>query len=214
MYSLFQNHAAYYHLFQIIIHCTNALLIFIIFRKYFKKHIAFVLSLLFLVHPIIESNATFISNSADTLYFFFGLLAFASSLYIKNLLKKTILTAIFVLCSLFFKESGVLFIILILKAEFLYRKKTFSVSFAYLSITLLFYLGFRYLMQGFTYYQSGINPIMRLSLEERLLNIPSIVLFYIRYLFIPYRIGANHNWVYTNITVEHFFFLLVLIVSF
>ena len=59
----------FFHIFQLGMHIINAILVFLIFRKYFKEIIALVLSLIFLVHPINVEAVSYISAVSDVIVF-------------------------------------------------------------------------------------------------------------------------------------------------
>jgi len=52
---------------------------------------------------------------------------------------------------------------------------------------------------------TGANaPIQNLSLSERLINIPAIVLFYLKVFVFPYDLSSSYHFVSTKITIDHF----------
>ena len=75
LYSLSKLETFLYHFFQLSIHISNAVLVFLLFKRFIEKRLAFLLSLLFLIHPINAEAVVFISAVSDTLFVFLGLLA-------------------------------------------------------------------------------------------------------------------------------------------
>jgi len=68
LYSLFGASPFPFHLLQLIIHLANTVLIFFIFSYFFKRQLAFFLSLIFLIHPINNETVVYIANLQDVLY--------------------------------------------------------------------------------------------------------------------------------------------------
>ncbi len=65
-----------YHLLSNLIHIANALIIFVVLQKFFKRRIVpFLTSLFFLVHPLQTEAITYISGRGDPLYVFFSLVS-------------------------------------------------------------------------------------------------------------------------------------------
>src|SRR4030042_1755571 len=71
-----------FHLFQLIVHLGNTILVFLILKALFEKEkveggqpIAFVTSLIFGIHPGIAEAVVYISATHDVLFAFFCLLA-------------------------------------------------------------------------------------------------------------------------------------------
>ncbi len=65
-----------YHLFSNLIHIANGILVFLLIQRVFKKKlIAFLTSLIFLIHPLQTEAVTYISGRGDVLVVFFMLLA-------------------------------------------------------------------------------------------------------------------------------------------
>jgi len=110
IYSLFGQSTFFYHLVQLLLHLTNVSLIFLLFKKFFNKNIAFFLSLIFLIHPINTETVAYISNTQDILYFFFGIFA----LYLFQRLEKynirqLILIGMLLLLSIYLKNQELYF---------------------------------------------------------------------------------------------------------
>ena len=74
IFQIFNLNSFAYHLFQIILHISNSILLFLLLSKFSKKkRIAFLLSLLFLLYPINEESVAYIADYQDVLFLFFGL---------------------------------------------------------------------------------------------------------------------------------------------
>lgn len=115
-----------FHLFQVSIYSLNAVLVFLFFNKFFQRKLAFLLALLFLVHPANEEVAQYISITQDALFFFFGMMAIclASTEYAAKM-RTMIACSVLLLLSLLSKETGVLFLIIMLIYVFLFLKSNF-----------------------------------------------------------------------------------------
>src|SRR5258706_5472663 len=109
LYLLGHGQPFIFHLFQVILHITNAVLLFYLFVKIFDKRIALFLSLLFLIHPVNEEVVAYIACLQDTLFLFFGLLGLLV-LQRRNIILRHILLVIFLFfLSILSKETGILF---------------------------------------------------------------------------------------------------------
>src|SRR5215469_3581776 len=111
-YSLFGLNTFPYHLFQLIIVLANTSLVYLVLKKILKNvTAAFLLSLIFLVHPINEETVVYISYYQDVLYFFFGMSAFYLVLRVKELtLKHATVLYLLLFLSLLSKETGIIFV--------------------------------------------------------------------------------------------------------
>src|SRR5262249_41694443 len=112
IYSFSGINTFYYHLLQLFFHISNTVLILFIVKRFLKLRIAFILSLIYLIHPINQESVIYISAMPETLFVFFGLIAL---FFLQKKSTNTIdivFANIALLLSLFSKETGVLFIIM------------------------------------------------------------------------------------------------------
>lgn len=204
MYSLFKDQAFFYHLLQLTIYLANGYLLYLLLKHHFPKATAYLVALLFLVHPINHVNATFISQSADTWYMFFGLLAFVVYLKFKSN-RKMFWVFFLLLLSLMFKETGILFLFALILYSGIVDKKITSKNLAFSAATLTIYLLIRLVNGGFNFMPSNAYAISNLSLGQRLGHLPLIQATYLRSLFLFHNIGLAQIWTISNINFDSFF---------
>jgi tetratricopeptide (TPR) repeat protein len=208
-YSLFGPIPFIFHFIQISLFITNSCLVFLVFKQFLDKKIAFLLALIFLVHPINSENALYIATTQDTLFFFFGML---SLLILQNgkSKKSLILSSIFLLCSILSKETGGLFFIVNPLYLFLFKRKFFLPFLGGVCAVSLGYILLRLISLGTSFHAAIVAPIDRLSLPERLINAPAIIFYYIQSFIFPLNLTGSIQWVYTNFDLPHFFGPLIL----
>lgn len=200
IYVLFGANAFAFHFFQLIIHITNAILVFLIFRYFFKIGLSFILSLLFLVHPMNSETVSYIAALDDILFFLFGSLALYFQLSLKENFKKRISVYLLLLLSLFSKESGVLFIVVILCYALLFSKKELIKTIAFSACTILVYGIFHLFIDQAVYSQKLLSsPITVLSLNTRLINVPVVILYYLTKAFFPIHLAISQQWYITSL---------------
>ena len=133
IYSIFGAQPGFYHLFDFLLHILNVILLFIFFKKIFimqkfrfSQSLAFVLALIFLVHPVNVETVAYIAVTQDLMLGCFLLLGLLLTDYYCR--KKTSIIIVFliyllVLASLLSKESGIIAVVLIPAfCYFVYRK--------------------------------------------------------------------------------------------
>src|SRR5438477_339582 len=54
-----------------------------------------------------------------------------------------------------------------------------------------------------------IAPIANIPLQERLLNIPSVIFYYFKTFFYPVNLGINQHWIITSPTLNNFYLPLL-----
>jgi protein O-mannosyl-transferase len=208
VYTFFGLNAFPYHALQVLLHILNAVLVFLIFRYFFNTFIAVILALVFLVHPVNSETVSYISNFQDILFFFFGSFALYLELFLKKNFKKLLLIAVFLLLSLFSKETSILFVAVILVYEFLFQRKSLKKTLLINIIVIAIYMFFRAIIAHITFHTDTFAPIMRLSVIERLLNVPSIFLYYVKTAFFPSNLAVSQQWIVTFQKISEFYLTL------
>jgi len=207
-YAVFGLNFFGYHLIQLLFYITNACLVYFFFQHYFRKSLAFLLAFLFLIHPINSENALYLADTQEVLFFFFGMTGLL--LLRKYQTQKGLLMAsVCFLLSLLSKETGVLFLLIAVVSLFLQNKRRLLAFSGYGVGVFLLYALLRIHAVGLTA-QALINaPIGRLSLQERMINIPAIIFFYFQTFFFPLNLSSSWQWVYTTLDWKSFFLPLL-----
>lgn len=210
LHNLFGPNALFYHFIQIILHVINACLLFFLFKKFISKTSSFFLSLIFLVHPIQVESVAFISASQSELFFLFGILAFLTSLKNTISIKQIMLVFFFSLLSIITKETGFLFIFLIICFQVIFKKKRI-VAFLITEFTvLIIYFLLRLAVAGVFFGKYDFSPISRLSFAQRIINIPEVIFYYIKTIFFPMKLAIDQQWVITRVSIQNFYLPLFL----
>jgi len=214
IYNLFGPRPFFFHFFQLIFHIATAVLIYYLFRRFFKETISLILALIFLVHPANVEAVSFASAMQEvtfTLTGITGLYLFVSS---ENLSITKVFSATFLLLiALLMKETAIVFFLLVFCYLILFKRKQADILINYsifAVILLMIYFLFR-LSGGNLYVQGqGLFPIMRVSLATRLINIPMIILYYLGKFFFPLNLGIAQHWVIKSPSFINFFLPLIL----
>jgi protein O-mannosyl-transferase len=213
VYAIFGSGPFGFHFFQMIIHIANACILFLIFKHFFRKPLSFILSIIFLVHPINSEAAFYIAATQEVMFFFFGAIAFWI-LQNYKLKKNIILICILLLISLLSKETGILFFGLLILYAILFKKKNFLLVLSASVISGVIYLILRIHAIGLVSATAANSPIQRLDLTGRLLNIPSIFAFYLKTFFWPVVIATDYQWINTQINFSNFLLPLTIALIF
>ncbi len=208
-YSLFKDITFFYHFFQLVLHIVNTSLLFIVLNNFFNKKLSLILSLIFLVHPIQVESVSYIASSGNPLFFLFGIIALLLSMKDKIDKGRVVLICCFLLLSFLTKETGLLFFLLILLYRFLFRKNGMF-FFIYGLITVIVYIFLRISIAGIYLTERDLTPIARLSISERLINIPEITLYYIKTFFFPIQLAIHQQWIITSTDFLSFYLPLLL----
>ena len=204
VYSVFGASPFPFHLIQLLLHITNSIFVFILFRKFFKKSIAIFLALVFLVHPMNQEVVVYVSDIQDILFFLFGISAILISLNgVKNLRNLIIVNVLFIF-SLLSKESAIIFSPIIIFIAWL-NKKSLSVFISLsLIIVSVLYLIFRFNILYLVSSNNAIFPMMNLTLIQRLYSIPAIIFYYISTFFYPQNLAIEQLWFVSNLHLANF----------
>jgi hypothetical protein len=216
LYSLFGAQPFFFHFAQLSLHIANASLLYLLFSSFYSNRLAFFLALVFLVHPITQETVGYIANMQDTLYLFFGLLAFY--LFKKSQDKKIVfktytLIALLLFLSLLSKVTGILFIV-VLFFWIVMNKRRDVIRFGLLSAAVLFTY---YLFKAFaTNVAFEVEPslIGRVEPFIRMITIPKILFYYIFTFFYPATLLTHQDWIVREISVTDFHLPLIIVISF
>lgn len=211
IYSIFNQATFFYHFIQLIFHIINTILLFLLLKSSFKRNIAFVLSLIFLVHPMQVESVSYIAQFDSVLFTCLGLIAL--TLYNRKIsFRFYILTFLALLLCLLTKEAGIVFFVEIL-LFMLFKKysRRYIVDYVLLSFTAIcIYFAIRFLVGNVYFSHSVLVPISALPIWIRVLSIPKIIWYYISTFLIPYNLVVAQNWVVTSINVTNFFLPLLI----
>lgn len=211
LYSFFGNRAIYFHFFQIILFSINSFLIFKVLNNFFDKKLSFILSLLFLVHPMNSTTVVFIGSMADVLFFIFGFLGILLIIKEQISFKNIILASILFLLSLLSKESGILFFLLGLLAIFVFERKYFLKTIFINFLIIFLYSIFRISSQGMFWSVSSFAPIQKLTLVGKILSLPSILGYYFIELLLPFNLSMFQHWTINSPNFVNFIIPLTLV---
>jgi hypothetical protein len=205
IYSISGGQPFMFHLVQLLLHITNACLVYILFKKFFKNTLSFFLALVFLVHPINQEAVVYISDLQENLFFFFGMIALLiSSSAIKNM-RKVLLVNVFLLLGLFSKETAILFIPIIILYIYVWQRKTFTkVYFFSILATTIVYLYIRFFVVHVAKITDALVPIMQATFIERLTTMPAIMFYYLKIFFFPSQLALGYSWVVKSLTFSQF----------
>ncbi|HWY78732.1 MAG TPA: glycosyltransferase family 39 protein, partial [Candidatus Sulfotelmatobacter sp.] len=156
LYSVFNTTAFWYHLFQLILQITNTILVFLLFKKFFRPTISFILSIIFLVHPLQVETVSYISSLQNVLSLFLSLLALFI-IMVKGIQPKYKYGTLFIilLFASLTKEIALVFIVVIfafmkLNPQYVFSKKEYIYTGITLALVIFCYLIFRFLIGGMT----------------------------------------------------------------
>ena len=203
IYSFSGSNPFFYNLVLITLHIINAVLVFLLFKHFFKTQLSLFLSSIFLVHPINLETATFI-GIADLLFFFFGTWCFLAAK--KDNLKAGDFLLIFVLTtlSLLSKETAIVMIFLILFFRLLFNRKNLAklISVFLLALFLYFVLRLNFALVGDR--NIDFNPILQSSFQSRLITMPAVATYYLTTFIFPRDLAVLAQWVVTDINFDQF----------
>lgn len=221
-YSIWKLNAFGYHLFQLIFHLANGVLIFLLFKKLFKKAKlkdgpiwVFLASLIFVIHPGNLESVLYVSGVQDVLSAFFGLLAL--NLLFRSFRRfevKVVVLSAFLLLALLSKESGVIIIPLGVVLTFLFIKKKLKSWIVSSFLALFAYCFLRFVIAGIFVSTSSVIPIVKATFFERLLTIPYELFSYFRIFFFPKDLFIAQHLVIKEIADYRFWLYLPLILVF
>jgi tetratricopeptide (TPR) repeat protein len=203
-YALFGNNPHMSHLFNVLFYFMSLLLMLKIFRHLWKdKQPLFVLVviLLFMAHPLHTEVVSSLKNRDELLCFLFALGSLA--LFIKYLNTNTwyyfALAMLAFLIALFSKVSAIIFIAIIPMTMLFFKKANWrKILFIFLSLTLVFVLSRIYQKFGLPDNNRPKlfveNPLLEMTIWERIPTAFYIALFYLKMLIIPHPMRFYYGY--------------------
>lgn len=215
LYTLFAANPFPYHLFGLLLHIATTFCIFLLFKHYFTKNISFILSIIFLIHPINAETVYWISSAQTQIYTIFGLMGLLLIMNNKLLSERNIrILLIYLFLSILSYEIGIGYFLLVL--FYLYIKKSPQIKTIFLLQTLIialyFFLRVINNSTNFNLYQG--SELTRPNFTEILVTIPSIISYYINTLIYPHKLIIWQNWIVKDITLTNFIAPLIGIILF
>jgi hypothetical protein len=130
---LWRNWVVGYHLVNTTFHILDAVLLFYLFERLIKNRwISFLVSMIFLVHPIQTESVTYVNSLGDSLSVFFMLAAFhyylnyymlRESISIGPKIKSLVISLVLYCLGIMSKETAIILSALIFTADFLLLQK-------------------------------------------------------------------------------------------
>lgn len=211
IYTFFGSNSFFYHLAQLSLHISTSILVFILLKKYFKEITAYVIAIIFLIHPIQAETVSYNAAIQDILFVFFGLI-FLIKLDDKRSGFWNAVPYGYLMLSVFSKETGFLFVPLGLLATYFKRPKEFLVNLSLSIGVFLFYVFMRFFVAKMMIHTTDEFPMMRLGLLERAQSIPEIILYYFKTFVFPLNLVSVQSWTIKGFESSHFIIPTVIII--
>jgi len=196
-YSFYKTNPSGYHFTNFIFHLFNSFLIFYVFSLLIGEEKSFFLATLYSVFPVNSEVVNCISYREDLLVVFFCLLSFLFYVYFRQKQKKLffVFSLVFYLFAVLSKENGVILPFLLLLYEFSFSKKSYFKKQFFLSFFgYLIFLSIFFILRFIIFTNPESIPVSFLggSIGKTLVNIPLIILRYLKLLLFPYPLLSEY----------------------
>lgn len=203
VYTFFGLNPFFFHLLQVIIHVSNTILLFLVLKHLFERfkvslNLAFIVSLIFLIHPINAEAVVYLADYQEVLFFFFGILAFWLILTRKEIFPASVL----ILFSLLSKETGAILATIIFIYLLFFERQKLKPYVLGVAVSLGIYAFLRFGVARIFFNKHGLTEISLMSLPQRLVNIPDIIFTYLKNFFWPVDLAINQQWVVKTINSQ------------
>jgi len=197
-----------YHFTNVALHILTACLLFIFLKKLdYKKDLAFLFSIIFLVHPVLTQAVAWIPGRNDSLLAVFILSSFI--FFIKYLkeekIKNFVLSLLFFSFALFTKESTLsILLIVFFYLYFIYKEKRLSFNKFYFFIGSIGVVGFWTILRGLVI-ENNIPITPLLIIKSIYMNFGAVVQF-IGKTFFPFNLNVlpiiqDTSFIYGIVTI-------------
>ncbi len=217
-YSLFGQSTFFYHLFQTSIFIASVYFLFLILKRFFKFDIPILLATIYLVHPINVEIVAYIADLQDVLYCFFGLLALFIVLRREKFnVRLGLLISFLLILSFFSKETGILFIPILILFGLFFKKSSLRFSIIYSTLSLIIYGVFRFIIAN---NYSPVSLTQMSVIRDQavrttvLLSSPKIFFYYLSAFFCPINLTIFQRWLVNKISFSSVYIPLFFDLSF
>ncbi len=191
-----------YHLFNVILHVVNSLLVFyfIYILTGLKMEVAFVCGLLFGIHPMHVESVAWVSARKDVLYTMFfvgGLITYI--FYIKSMkMKWLLITGLLFILSLLSKPAAIIFPLVLLLVDYFLERKIKARAILEKIPFLIFsvFFGILTLVTQFSVGAISDKPVF--TVFQKMLFGSYSTLMYLIEAVVPYKLSAYHPYPYLN----------------
>lgn len=215
VYSIFGASPIPFHLLSLVLHISNAIFVFLIFKKFFKIELSLILASIFLVHPLYSEVVFYAANMQDVLFFFFGVtalwLTIEEKLKIKN---KYVWIFALLAASLLSKETGIIFVGLTVLYKFLYNTKSIKIQTLASAGAVGLYSLLRFVIAKINVTGFDFLPFATQGLSTRLISLPKFAVYYLQNLIYPVNLVPNQRWFVTTPTLTDFGLPLAVLIFF
>ncbi len=209
----FGLHPFFYHTPQVLLAITNSFLVFVFFKYFFKKEIAFLLSVVFLVHPINQETVAYASNIQDILFFVFGISGLLLIQRTKDI-KNSWQAGALLLLALLSKETGILFLGASVLFVLLYKKGEYKKYLLVFISVVCLYLFLRFMSQSTSVFWIEPSPMSALPFTQRLTHIPALFSYYVKTFIYPDVLTFNQQWIIKQTNFSNFAAPLLIAITF
>ena len=182
-----------YHIVQLLLYVAGVFVLYLFLKTLVRPAVALIVVLLFLVHPVNTQVVYSIPCMQEPLYFLAGI----SALYVlarSKTLRGLGGAAALLLLSLLSKETGIVFVALTLVYIAIYQRGRLLSFIRVLALPVLVYGVLRFHAVGFAHAALQVAPVDQLSFGERLLMIPSLLVFYLAKTVWPANLATSYYW--------------------
>jgi protein O-mannosyl-transferase len=209
LFRFFGNTPFYYHVVQLVMHFANTMLVFIVFAKFFDRRLALFLCLVFLVHPMQVESVSYIAAAGNILFFTFGSLALLLGLDDKVDWLRWLAICLLLLMSFFTKETGLLFLVVIVAAKLIFRRGLVMLTVLCGAVVTAVYFCVRIVVGRVLFDTIKFVAIGDLPIRLRLVSMPAVIGYYIKTFFLPAQLVIDQRWVVRNIYSADFLLSLL-----
>ena len=199
LYQISGAQAFLFHLVQLCLHLAIGILLFFLFKRFFKEPIAFFLAAIYLIHPINVESVAYIAAIQDVAYVFFLMLILVYYLYGRQKITiKAMVISGFMLCALLSKEVAITFIIPFIGYIYFHDRKHLKHYILAIIAPIILYIFMRFVVAQVYFIPFDFAPIVRTTLIQRILMIPTLFWSYIHTVLWPDHLSVMQHWIVTK----------------